>query len=89
MELFEAFDGLIFDTPGFTSFDIPDMDERELSVFYPEISKAAEGCRFDDCMHLSEPGCAVKEAVESGTISRIRYESYRQGIEELRKRKKY
>lgn len=89
VELFEAFGGMVFDTPGFTSFDIPDMDERELSEYYPEIFKASEGCRFDDCMHLGEPGCRVKEEVEEGLISPSRYRSYKAGIEDLRKRKKY
>lgn len=89
VELFEAFDGMVFDTPGFTSFDLPDMDERELSEYYPEIFKASEGCRFDDCMHLGEPGCRVKEEVEEGLISPSRYRSYKAGIEELRKRRKY
>lgn len=89
VELFEAFGGMVFDTPGFTSFDIPDMDERELSEYYPEIFKASEGCRFDDCMHLGEPGCRVKAEVEEGLISPSRYRSYKAGIEELRKRRKY
>lgn len=89
VELFEAFGGMVFDTPGFTSFDIPDMDERELSEYYPEIFKASEGCRFDDCMHLGEPGCRVKAEVEEGIISPSRYRSYKAGIEELRKRRKY
>ena len=89
MELFEAFGGMVFDTPGFTSFDLPDMDERELSEYYPEIFKASEECRFDDCMHLGEPGCRVKEEVEEGIISPSRYRSYKAGIEELRKRRKY
>ena len=89
VELFEAFGGMVFDTPGFTSFDIPDMDERELSEYYPEIFKASYGCRFDDCMHLEEPGCRVREEIEEGTISPLRYRSYRAGVEELRKRKKY
>ena len=76
---------MVFDTPGFTSFDILQADEEELQFLYPEIGKYAGKCRYDNCRHLAEPECAVKAALEKGEINRSRYESYRTQMEELRK----
>ena len=59
-------DTMIFDTPGFTSFDILEAEEEELQFCYPEIGRLAGKCRYDNCRHLAEPGCAVKEALERG-----------------------
>ncbi|MGN0701767.1 MAG: ribosome small subunit-dependent GTPase A [Lentihominibacter sp.] len=78
-------DTLVFDTPGFTSFDILEAEEEELQFCYPEIGRLAGKCRYDNCRHLAEPGCAVKEALKRGKINRHRYESYRVQMEELRK----
>lgn len=71
--------GFAADTPGFSSFDITkmcDIDKLQLQYFFPEIEPFAGSCRFSDCVHLKEPGCAVTEAVRSGQISASRYESY-------------
>lgn len=76
---------MIFDTPGFTSFEILDADEEELQFLYPEIGKYAGRCRYDNCRHLAEPECAVKAALEAGEIAESRYESYKAQMEELRK----
>ena len=76
---------MIFDTPGFTSFEILDADEEELQFLYPEIGKYAGKCRYDNCRHLAEPECAVKAALEAGEISESRYQSYKAQMEELRK----
>ncbi|MDO4176425.1 MAG: ribosome small subunit-dependent GTPase A [Bacillota bacterium] len=76
---------MVFDTPGFTSFDILQADEEELQFLYPEIGKYAGKCRYDNCRHLAEPECAVKAALERGEINESRYESYRMQMEELRK----
>ncbi|MCQ2546716.1 MAG: ribosome small subunit-dependent GTPase A [Clostridia bacterium] len=76
---------MVFDTPGFTSFDILQADEEELQFLYPEIGKYAGKCRYDNCRHLAEPECAVKAALEKGEINRSRYESYKTQMEELRK----
>lgn len=83
--------GMIFDTPGFTSFDAPPVDEAELQFMFPEFSDYIDDCRFNGCRHLNEPGCAVKEAVSSGKISESRYRSYLSQLEEIRERerKKY
>ena len=80
---------MIFDTPGFTSFDLPEIDEAELASLFPEIDEMSEGCRYDDCMHMAEPDCAVKEGLEAGKIAPSRYESYRAFMEEVRSQKEY
>ena len=79
----------IFDTPGFTSFDILEAAEDELQHYYPEIERYIGKCRYNDCRHISEPGCAVVEALKNGEINNYRYESYRNQIEEIKKSKQY
>ena len=81
--------GLVYDTPGFTSFDIPEIEEDELRNLYPEIEKLNGLCRYDNCRHLKEPGCAVKEAVKAGEISAVRYASYKTNMKEIREKRKY
>ncbi len=76
---------MIFDTPGFTSFDILTADAEELPFLYPEIGAFAGACRYDNCRHLAEPDCAVKRALEEGRISESRYHSYKEQMEELLK----
>lgn len=89
-ELFDLGDGtMIFDTPGFTSFDILEADEEELQHLYPEIAPFAGKCRYDNCRHIKEPGCAVRAAVEEGMISTQRYESYKTQLEEIREKNRY
>lgn len=79
----------IMDTPGFTSLNIADIEKDELYFYYPEFKQHEPHCRFRGCAHISEPDCKVKEAVESGQISRIRYENYCLLYEELKKIKRY
>ena len=74
---------MIFDTPGFTSFDILTADEEELQFLYPEIGAFAGKCRYDNCRHLAEPECAVKQALAEGIIAESRYNSYKEQMEEL------
>lgn len=81
--------GRIFDTPGFTSFDILEASEEDLAGYYPEMRQYLGQCRFDNCRHIKEPDCRVREAVEEGLISRERYESYVSQIEEIRTRVPY
>lgn len=81
--------GLIFDTPGFTSFDILEAEEEDLADFYPELAALKGQCRFDNCRHIKEPDCAVREAAEDGAISMVRYQSYLANMEELKTRKRY
>ncbi len=74
--------GFIIDTPGVRSFGVVDMKKEELSHFFPEIFACAENCRFYNCTHTHEPGCAVREAVETGEVSESRYVSYLSMMEE-------
>ena len=68
--------GFIVDTPGLRGFGLVDLKKEEIALYFPEMLKASEGCRFSPCTHTHEPGCAVKEAVEAGEIRYDRYSSY-------------
>ena len=68
--------GYIIDTPGLRGFGLVSLEKEEIALYFPEMLKASEGCRFTPCTHTHEPGCAVKEAVDAGTISVERYNSY-------------
>ena len=68
--------GFIVDTPGLRGFGLVDLKKEEIALYFPEMLKASEDCRFAPCTHTHEPGCAVKEAVEAGEISYERYSSY-------------
>lgn len=68
--------GHIADTPGLSFLGLPDAPEDALAGLFPEIKSVLEGCRFADCAHLDEPGCAVVEAVACGRISESRYANY-------------
>lgn len=74
--------GYVVDTPGVRSFGIVDMKKEEISHFFPEIFAKAKECRFYNCTHTHEPGCAVLEAVELDEISESRYVSYLSMLEE-------
>ena len=77
--------GFIIDTPGIRGFGLVDIEPEEIALYFPEMLKASEGCRFTPCTHTHEPGCAVKAAVEEGTVSYERYSSYLGMLEEGRK----
>lgn len=68
--------GYIIDTPGIKGFGTIDFERNEIYHFFPEIFKTAAACKYHNCLHLEEPGCAVKQAVEEGEISYSRYVSY-------------
>lgn len=70
------FGGYIIDTPGVRAFGLVELERNCISHYFPEIFKTAEKCRFYNCTHTNEPGCAVKEAVENGEIAWSRYHSY-------------
>lgn len=74
--------GFIVDTPGLRGFGLVDLKKEEIALYFPEMLKAAQDCRFTPCTHTHEPGCAVKEAVEDGVISYDRYSSYLGMLEE-------
>jgi len=76
-EMFElAIGGYIIDTPGIRGFGLHDFQKNDLFHYFPEIFKASKNCKFYNCTHVHEPGCAVKKEVEEGKISQIRYENY-------------
>ena len=77
-----SFGGSIIDTPGIRAFGLIHMEKTEISHYFPEIFKRAEDCRFYNCTHIHEPGCAVIQAVEAGEISESRYFSYVSMFEE-------
>lgn len=79
----------IFDTPGFSSLDLPDMEKEELALYYEEFEPYEADCRFGGCSHVTEPVCGIKQAVKDGKISAVRYENYCQLYGELKARKKY
>jgi ribosome biogenesis GTPase len=81
--------GYIIDIPGVRGFGTIDFKATEVSHYFPEIFKVAENCRYGDCKHISEPGCAVLEAVEAQRISQSRYASYLSILEELEDAGKY
>jgi ribosome biogenesis GTPase len=68
--------GDVIDTPGIKGFGMVDMKKEEISHFFPEIFAFSEQCRFHNCMHINEPQCAVKKALEENKIAPTRYESY-------------
>lgn len=79
----------ILDTPGFSSLAVFDLEKEDIKWYYPEFEPLQDQCRFQGCNHINEPDCAVKDAVESGGISPVRYENYKLIFEECRERKKY
>jgi len=70
------FGGFVIDTPGIRGFGIVDMARNEIYHFFPEIFRKSKECRYNNCLHLDEPGCAVRTAVENGEIDFLRYRSY-------------
>ena len=83
-EMFDGPDGSrIIDTPGVKEFGLIDVDKYELAQYFPEFREAMSGCRYNNCLHLEEPGCAVREAVSEGRLPADRYVSYRTILEDL------
>ncbi len=70
------FGGFVIDTPGIRGFGVVDMAKNEIYHFFREIFIFSKDCRFNNCLHLDEPGCAVRSAVEKGEIAFLRYKSY-------------
>lgn len=87
VELLPLLDGLVADTPGFSSIDFLEMETTELPKQFPEFVKAAHLCKFRECMHRKEPGCEVKALVETGEIAQTRYDNYLQFLSEIENRK--
>lgn len=70
------FGGRIIDTPGMREFGLVDISKQELSHYFPELRDRLNGCQFNNCLHVNEPGCAIKEAVMNGAVHEDRYVSY-------------
>ena len=77
----------LIDSPGFQQFGLRQVDARELALLMPDLRAQVEGCRFYNCMHADEPGCAVRAAVEAGTVSASRWRIYREIVDELARTK--
>ncbi|MBN4070380.1 ribosome small subunit-dependent GTPase A [Olleya sp. AH-315-F22] len=81
-EMFElSFDANIIDTPGIKGFGVVDMDKEEVGDYFPEFFKLKQGCKFYNCLHVKEPKCAVKRALENDEVAYSRYKSYLQILE--------
>lgn len=87
VELMSIADGLIADTPGFSSLDLTMIEEVALTDSFPEMRKRKQECRFRGCLHNKEPHCAIKQAVENEEIKSYRYDSYLTILEEIQSRK--
>ncbi len=79
----------LFDTPGFSSLYLEEIEKEQLREYYPEYEPYRGECRYLSCLHDKEPECAVKDAVETGKIHPERYSNYRLLLEEVKNRKKY
>ncbi len=87
VELINVEDGLVADTPGFSSLELTEIEAEELAGCFPEMVEQSDACKFRGCLHVNEPKCAVKGAVESGSIPSYRYEHYLQFMDEIKERK--
>ncbi len=89
-ELFHICDNTyIMDTPGFTSLYLNEFDKEEIRFYFNEFAEFEGKCRFNGCVHVNEPGCAVKEAVDAGKINGLRYENYVGIYNELKNIRRY
>ena len=76
-----AFGGAVIDAPGFREFDIVGIERAELAHFFPEMRRLMSGCRFNNCTHTAEPGCAVVAGLETGEVAHTRYHTYTSMLE--------
>ncbi len=87
VELLELAEGLVADTPGFSSLDFDHIEREELPRYFVDMDEVSSQCKYRGCLHLKEPKCAVKEQVETGEIPRHRYKNYLQFMQEITDRK--
>ncbi len=89
-EMFEIKEGgYIIDTPGVKEMSIADLEPGEVAAYFPEMRERMNRCRFSNCLHINEPGCAVIEAVRAGEIAFSRYENYLHIVFDLQEIKKW
>ena len=81
------FGGKIIDTPGMKEFGLVDVEKGELSGYFPEMKKRLNDCQFNNCLHINEPGCAIKQGVIDGVINEDRYVSYYNILESISEKK--
>ncbi|HEU4576345.1 MAG TPA: ribosome small subunit-dependent GTPase A [Chitinophagaceae bacterium] len=81
--------GRVIDTPGMREFGLVDVSRQELSHYFPEMRERLGDCQFNNCLHINEPGCAIKEAVLNGDISEDRYASYYSILESIDEKRNY
>lgn len=85
VEIFAMQDGTnVYDTPGFTSLELSDLEKNEVSDLFPEFRMRKGACKYANCIHVNEPECAVKEALANGEIPETRYQSYLQILNEVK-----
>jgi len=84
-----SFDAYVIDTPGIKGFGIIDMEQEPISHYFPEIFRKSKRCKYHNCNHLNEPGCAVLNSLQEGSISLSRYTSYMSLLEEQNETSKY
>lgn len=87
VELISIAGGFVADTPGFSVVQFDDIEAEDLSDCFPEMRKKQQGCKFRGCLHVNEPHCAIKQAVEEGRVASERYKHYLQFMEEIQERK--
>ena len=86
-ELHEIAGGWVADTPGFSSMDFTNMDALTLAERIPDFQDYLHECRFNDCIHVKEPDCAIRNACEQGSIKKERYEHYVEIVEMIKNAK--
>lgn len=75
--------GRLIDTPGMREFGLVDISRQELSHYFPEMARLINDCQFNNCLHINEPGCAIKDAVANGIIDEERFISYYKILESI------
>lgn len=80
--------GTVVDTPGFSAAELESIDKSQLAFYFPEFRPYIEKCYYNTCTHSHEPSCAVKAAVEAGTISKARYDAYLSILQTINERKR-
>ncbi len=83
VELISLAGGFVADTPGFSNLNLPQLERTELGFYFSEINELSKGCRFPDCLHMLEPDCTVKAALDRGMISSTRYQNYLSMLSEI------
>ena len=89
VSFYNVFGGKIADTPGFSSLDYEVKEAEALTDCFPEIAEASQSCKFRTCTHTHEPQCMVKEALQNGAISQVRYDNYLLLYNELKEKRRY